>query len=52
MESSNKTAVQMRMKQSGMHWDYTEARHLLALRTRASADRWDEVTEKIVNLVA
>jgi hypothetical protein len=52
MESSNKTAVQMRMKQSGMHWDCIEARHLLALRTRASADRWGEVTEKIVNPAA
>jgi hypothetical protein len=52
MESSNKTAVQIRMKQSGMHWNYMEARHLLALRTRASADRWNEVTDEIVNLAA
>jgi hypothetical protein len=52
MESSNKTAVQRRMKQSGMRWGMQHARRLLALRTRRDAGRWDEVTAKLQNLAA
>jgi hypothetical protein len=52
MESSNKTVVQARMKQSGMRWNDQEARHMLALRTRSSANRWNEITQNLLNLAA
>jgi hypothetical protein len=52
MESSNKTVVQARMKQSGMRWGMQHARRLLALRTRRDAGRWGEVTAKLQKLAA
>jgi hypothetical protein len=52
MESSNKTAVQKRMKQSGMRWGTEHARRLLALRTRRDAGRWNEVSDKLAKLAA
>jgi hypothetical protein len=52
MESSNKTAVQRRMKQSGMRWGMEHARRLLALRTRRDAGRWKEVSDKLATLAA
>jgi hypothetical protein len=52
MESSNKTAVQRRMKQSGMRWDTEHARRLLALRIRYDSDRWNEVSYKLAELSA
>jgi hypothetical protein len=52
MESSNKTAVQRRMKQSGMRWGTEHARRLLALRIRRDAGRWNEVSDKLAKLAA
>jgi hypothetical protein len=52
MESSNKTAVQARMKQSGMRWGTEHGRRLLSIRTRRDAGRWGEVTAKLQKLAA
>jgi hypothetical protein len=52
MESSNKTVVQKRMKQSGMRWGTEHAQRLLALRTRFDSGRWNEVSLKLQKLAA
>lgn len=47
IESSNKTVVQLRLKQAGMRWSVDGANKILALRCYAESGKWDEI-EKIV----
>lgn len=47
IESSNKTVVQLRLKQAGMRWSVDGANYLIALRCMYESDNWDKI-EKIV----
>ena len=47
VESANKVVVQDRLKGSGMHWAPASVDPMLALRTIACADRWDEAWPRI-----
>lgn len=47
IESSNKTVVQLRLKQAGMRWSIDGANHLIALRCMYESNNWDKI-EKIV----
>jgi hypothetical protein len=44
VESGNKVVMQARLKGPGMHWEPTHVNPMLALRTSACNDRWDETT--------
>jgi hypothetical protein len=46
VESGNKVVMQARLKGSGMHWEPAHVNPMLALRTSACNDRWDETTEQ------
>jgi hypothetical protein len=46
VESGNKVVMQARLKGSGMHWEPAHVNPLLALRTGACNDRWDETIEQ------
>ena len=47
VESANTVVVQDRLKGSGMHWAPASVDPMLALRTVACADRWDEAWPRI-----
>ena len=47
IESSNKTVVQLRLKQAGMRWSVDGANYIIALRCMCESDNWDKI-EKIV----
>ena len=47
IESSNKTVVQLRLKQSGMRWSVDGANYLITLRCMDESDNWNKI-EKIV----
>lgn len=47
IERSNKTVVQLRLKQAGMRWSVEGANSILTLRCYAESGRWNEI-EKIV----
>lgn len=47
IESSNKTIVQLRLKQAGMRWSIDGANYLLILRCFNESNHWNEI-EKIV----
>lgn len=47
IESSNKTIVQLRLKQAGMRWSVDGANYMLILRCFCESDHWNEI-EKIV----
>ena len=47
IESSNKTVVQLRLKQAGMRWSVDGANYIIALRCMVESNSWDKV-EKIV----
>lgn len=47
IESSNKTVVQLRLKQAGMRWSIDGANHLITLRCMYESNNWDKI-EKIV----
>jgi hypothetical protein len=42
VESGNKVVMQARLKGAGMHWAPTHVNPMLALRTAACNDRWEE----------
>jgi hypothetical protein len=42
VESGNKVVMQARLKGAGMHWEPTHVNPMLALRTSACNDRWNE----------
>jgi hypothetical protein len=41
IESANKTVIQSRMKQGGMHWDRINAQYVGTLRTKWKSGSWD-----------
>lgn len=47
IESSNKSVVQLRLKQAGMRWGVDGANYIIALRCMVESNNWDKV-EKIV----
>ena len=47
IESSNKTVVQLRLKQAGMRWSVDGANYIITLRCMKESDKWSEI-EKIV----
>ena len=47
IESSNKTVVQLRLKQAGMGWSVNGTNYIIALRCMVESDNWDKI-EKIV----
>src|SRR6266700_1716430 len=42
VESANKVVVQARLKGAGMHWTPNHVNPMLAMRTAASSERWEE----------
>jgi hypothetical protein len=46
-ESANKLVVEARLKGSGMHWARAHVNPLVALRTIACANRWNEAWPRI-----
>jgi len=49
VESANKLVVEARLKGSGMHWARDSVNPMLALRTIACNDRWDEAWPQITH---
>ena len=47
IESSNKTVIQLRLKQAGMRWSVDGANYVIALRCMWESDHWNKI-EKIV----
>lgn len=47
IESSNKTVVQLRLKQAGMRWSVEGANYIISLRCMVESNNWSNV-EKIV----
>ena len=47
VESGNKVVMQARLKGAGMHWAPVHVNPLLALRTAACNDRWEEATQQL-----
>ena len=47
IESSNKTVVQLRLKQAGMRWSIDGANYIITLRCMHESNNWDKI-EKIV----
>jgi hypothetical protein len=45
VESGNKVVMQARLKGAGMHWEPAHVNPMLALRTTACNDRWDETAQ-------
>lgn len=48
VESGNKLVVEARLKGAGMHWAPEHVNPMVALRTVACADRWEEAWPQIV----
>lgn len=48
VESANKLVVEARLKGSGMHWAREHVDPMVALRTIACSDRWEEAWPQIV----
>ena len=48
VESANKLVVEARLKGAGMHWAREHVNPLVALRTIACADRWEEAWPQMV----
>jgi hypothetical protein len=47
VESGNKVVMQARLKGAGMHWAPGHVNPMLALRTAACNDRWDEAQQQL-----
>ena len=47
VESGNKVVMQARLKGAGMHWAPAHVNPMLALRTAACTDRWDEAQQQL-----
>ena len=48
VESANKVVVQARLKGAGMHWEPAHVNPMLALRTAACSERWDEAWQDTI----
>lgn len=51
VESANKLVVEARLKGSGMHWAPDHVDPMVALRTVACNDRWDEAWPQVVGIL-
>lgn len=51
IESSNKTVVQLRLKQAGMRWSVEGANYLIALRCMCESDNWDKIEKMVVDSI-
>lgn len=49
IESSNKTVVQLRLKQAGMRWSVDGANYLITLRCLYESKNWDKIEKIVVN---
>lgn len=49
IESSNKTVVQLRLKQAGMRWSVDGANYLIALRCMCESENWDKIEKMVVD---
>lgn len=49
IESSNKTVVQLRLKQAGMRWSVDGANYLITLRCMYESKNWDKIEKIVVN---
>ena len=49
IESSNKTVVQLRLKQAGMRWSIDGANHLITLRCMYESNNWAKIEKIVVN---
>lgn len=49
IESSNKTVVQLRLKQAGMRWSVEGANAMLTLRCYAESGKWNEIKKIVVD---
>jgi hypothetical protein len=47
VESANKLVMQARLKGAGMHWSAEQVNPMLALRTAACSDRWEEAWDAL-----
>lgn len=52
IESSNKTVVQLRLKQAGMRWSVNGANYIITLRCMVESDNWDKVEKIVVDYFA
>lgn len=51
IESSNKSIVQLRLKQAGMRWSIEGANYLIALRCMCESDNWDKIEKMVVDSI-
>lgn len=51
IESSNKSVVQLRLKQAGMRWSVEGANYLIALRCMWESDSWDKIEKMVVDSI-
>ena len=52
IESSNKTVVQLRLKQAGMRWSVDGANYIIALRCMVESEHWNEIEKIVVDYFA
>ncbi len=51
IESSNKTIVQLRLKQAGMRWSVEGANYILILRCFYESNHWNSIEEIVTNFL-
>lgn len=51
IESSNKTVVQLRLKQAGMRWSVEGANSILTLRCYEESENWNKIEKIVVNKI-
>ena len=51
IESSNKTIVQLRLKQAGMRWSVDGANYMLILRCFYESGHWDKIEQIVTNFL-
>ncbi len=49
IESSNKTVVQLRLKQAGMRWSVDGANYLITLRCMYESGNWNKIENIVIN---
>ena len=51
IESSNKTVVQLRLKQAGMRWSVDGANDIITLRCMDESDNWNKIEKIVVDYI-
>ena len=51
IESSNKTIVQLRLKQAGMRWSVDGANYMIALRCMWESNHWSKIEKIVVDYI-